>query len=201
MALDWSKCSITPPDLITTTTGDRLQDSEAFGTQAFYQVNLYLKFVSHSPGSFVTTYSYNQANAFFQSVCIQDRSLKADKTTLENELARCKGESSEWESRAHHGKGEVASCQKKYNSLFKKKKLETETVLQAYLESDRFHEFMDDHDDKMHPVNMTLGWNKAIRVVNARYPEVVNPEDFPIPDCVVSADQGASCSRGKAPSR
>lgn len=66
LALDWSKCSITPPDLITTTTGDRLQDSEAFGTQAFYQVNLYLKFVSHSRGSFVTTYSYK--SFFFRQI-------------------------------------------------------------------------------------------------------------------------------------
>lgn len=44
---------------------------------------------------------------------------------------------------------------------------------------------MDDHDDKLCPVNMTLGWNKAIGV-HSQYPDVVNPEDFPSPDWVVS---------------
>lgn len=35
LALDWSKCSITPSDLIIVTTGDRLQEAEEHGSPCF----------------------------------------------------------------------------------------------------------------------------------------------------------------------
>lgn len=38
LALDWSKCSITPPDLLTVTAGDKIEESELLGAQALYQV-------------------------------------------------------------------------------------------------------------------------------------------------------------------
>lgn len=38
MALDWAKCSITPPDLLAVTATDKLEESEMLGAQALYQV-------------------------------------------------------------------------------------------------------------------------------------------------------------------
>jgi hypothetical protein len=38
LALDWSKCSITPPDLLTVTAGDKSDEAELLGAQALYQV-------------------------------------------------------------------------------------------------------------------------------------------------------------------
>lgn len=40
LALDWSKCSITPPDMVHVSSGERILESEQLGAHALYQVFL-----------------------------------------------------------------------------------------------------------------------------------------------------------------
>ena len=91
----------------------------------------------------------------------------------------CRG----WESRALIAEDKVTvaeerdnSFEKKYTSLFKKNGLEFKKLIQVYHESDEFTSLIDSHDEEIRPVNMSIGWNKAVKTVHSKYPNVVDPD-------------------------
>lgn len=63
----------------------------------------------------------------------------------------------------------------------KKKQLEFHKLVEVYHKSDAFLDLIDKHDDEIRPVNMSLGWDKAVGTVHKFYPDVVNQSDFPSP--------------------
>lgn len=73
----------------------------------------------------------------------------------------------------------ATSYQEKYSGLVKKKQLEFHKIIEVYHQSGAFLDLMDKYDDEMHPVNMSLGWDKFVDAVHKFYPDTVNPADFP----------------------
>lgn len=71
---------------------------------------------------------------------------------------------------------QTTSYKEKYSSLTKKKQLE---LVDMYNQLDAFLSLMDEHDDEMRLVNMSLGWDKVVGVVHQFYPDVVHSSLFP----------------------
>ena len=90
------------------------------------------------------------------------------------------------ESRALQAEREARSYQKQYNSLHKKKTAEFQTVVECYQRSEPFLALIDEHDNKMRPLNMSIGWDRAVNVISDKYPDVVDPRNFPTPDWEVN---------------
>ena len=77
LALDWAKCSITPPDILTVTAGDKIEESELLVAQALYQVCQFmnLAFLVHLDITDVLTNYLCQATAYFRSASTQGRAF------------------------------------------------------------------------------------------------------------------------------
>ena len=103
------------------------------------------------------------------------------KIALEKSKNKREKESREWESRAVVAEDSKAALQQQYDSLARRKKMEWNMVVNLYHQIYDFLQLMDQHDNEMHPVNMSLGWNSAIAKVHGVYPDIFQPEDFPIP--------------------
>lgn len=88
---------------------------------------------------------------------MQGRALKFENIALEKEKVRLEKESENWQSRAHVAEVEASSYKKMCTNMANKNKAEFRTVVDSYMQSNIFLQFIDDHDDQMRPVNMTLG--------------------------------------------
>lgn len=120
--------------------------------------------------------------------------------SLEKSWTKIYSERGAWESRALVAEDKVTALEEKYSGLLKKKQIEFKNLIGVYHQSEDFIKLMDDHDDEMRPVNMSLGWNKAVGVIHRPHPDIVNPSDYPSPwgvEMVVDVGQ-ASGSGPKA---
>lgn len=178
LAVAWSRLSITPPDVLTATAGDKIDEAERLGAQGLYQVNAYL-----------------------QSATRQGRAHRDENVKLQSERAKLNEEIQDLNSRATRAEANCQSLQKSLRSLAKKKSSEVDKVIDAYHRSERFFEFIDKHDDELRPFNMSVGWDKAVGAVSHRYPTVVNPEDFPCPSWGVSGGSHVAQASGSGGSR
>lgn len=99
---------------------------------------------------------------------------------LKKEKPRFLEEKQDLESRAIRAEADAHSYQRQYDSLYKKRAAEFNKLVEAYQQSDAFLKFMDEHDDELRPVNMSIGWNKAVQVAKLLYEELAPVATFPI---------------------
>lgn len=131
LALDWCKCSVTPPNLIHVTTGER------FWSRRCMELMLCIRWTSLILVSILlscTIVAYYAllflANAHFIASSTQIRAMKNENIALEKVKNKHEKEFKKWESRALVA--EDPSYQEKYSSLTKKKQLEFHKLLEVY---------------------------------------------------------------------
>lgn len=102
-----------------------------------------------------------QATAYFQSAITQSRAFRDENVALKKDKETFDERYQDLESRAIRAEADARSYQRQYDTLFKKKAVDCQKVVQAYHESEDFFQLMDRHDDQMRPINMSIGWNKV----------------------------------------
>ncbi|KAL8115130.1 hypothetical protein AgCh_021815 [Apium graveolens] len=101
LALEWSRNCITPPDLLSVSSGEKLLEAEMLGAHALYQ-----------------------ANAYFAASSTQAVKMRGDYHALQASMKQMTISLGEWESRAHEVEGKLSIMEKKYASSEEKMKKE-----------------------------------------------------------------------------
>ncbi|KAK1368102.1 hypothetical protein POM88_034194 [Heracleum sosnowskyi] len=158
LAMDWSKFSITPPDMVNLLARSGFEETEQLGCQAMYQMNSY-----------------------FQTSLHIGKTLSNDLRASNKDRSRAFKEAREWEAKAHAAKEDASSYKGMYEALESKSHQGDQHVVDNYLNSDGFLEFMDQHDNEVRPSILSVGWKQAILAVQESYPGIIKSSRFPNP--------------------
>ncbi|KAK1396935.1 hypothetical protein POM88_006798 [Heracleum sosnowskyi] len=86
LTMDWSRFSITPPDMVNVLARSGMEETEQMGSQAMYQ-----------------------PNSYFQTSIHQGKSLRDELRANNKEKSRAIKESKEWEARAYAAEADASS--------------------------------------------------------------------------------------------
>ena len=67
-----------------------------------------------------------------------------------------------------------------------------EDLIDDYMDSQKFKDLMELHDEGLFPAQFTRGWNEAIGAVSQRHPGVIDAADFISPHLPAAEDEGDS---------
>lgn len=131
---------------------------------------------------FDLVFSSLQLNGYLQTSIQLGKGYKALERAAVKEKSRAEKEAKEWEAKFYAADDQASSYKGKYLALEARTKNNESVIVDHYLNSDTFLEFIDGHDDQLRPEYMTMGWDKAIGAVSRAHPGVVDPADFASPD-------------------
>lgn len=86
--------------------------------------------------------------------------------------------SKSWETRAYAAEEEMSSFRGKFKALELKCQQEKEGVIDQYLNSDDFADFVEQHDNDVRPTILHMGWTQAIDAVGAADFQGFDPSNF-----------------------
>ncbi|KAL8100265.1 uncharacterized protein LOC141683475 [Apium graveolens] len=154
-AKDWSFHSITPQDYTEIVTGSDIESIEHLGSRA-----------------------QASSNAFFQAALHQTKSWKDNSDEFEREMKKWKQMAEILEKKLKSKDEELS----KAHSELVKIRSDKETLIDEYMDSQKFKDLRDIHDEGLFPIQFTQGWDAAVKAVMVKHPGLIEAKDFISPE-------------------
>ena len=119
-----------------------------------------------------------QSNTYFQAALHQAKSWKLSSDNFEKDFKNEQQRASIAEKQLKAKEEELA----KAHAELVKLRSDKEDIIDEYMESQKFKDLMELHDEGLYPVQFSEGWDKAVAAISAKHPGVINPRDFVSPN-------------------
>jgi len=125
-----------------------------------------------------------QSNTYFQAALHQARSWKGNSDVFEKEMKKWEERAKVLEKKLDTKKEELA----KAHSELVKLRSDKDKLIDDYMDSDKFKNLMEIHDEGLYSLQFTQGWDAAVKAVSEKHPGLVDPKDFISPEQAESED-------------
>ncbi|KAL8098358.1 hypothetical protein AgCh_031208 [Apium graveolens] len=124
------------------------------------------------------------SNTYFQAALHQARSWKGNSDEFENEMKKWEERAKVLERKLDTKKEELAKAHFELVKL----RSDKEKLIDDYMDSDKFRNLMEIHDEGLYSLQFTQGWDAAVKAVSERHPGLVDPKDFISPEQAETED-------------